>query len=90
MIEARTEEEELLLMDLVEWVLHSGAGPEDPLFSRYTQFPGKPRMKKKCTSNIVVKVLKALVKEVGLDPNEFSLHSLRRGCATQLNAHGIG
>jgi hypothetical protein len=36
MIETRTDEEELLLMDLVEWVHHSGAGPEDPIFSRYS------------------------------------------------------
>jgi hypothetical protein len=48
MIETRTDEEELLLMDLVEWVHHSGAGPEDPIFSRYAQFPRKPRMLKKC------------------------------------------
>jgi hypothetical protein len=89
MIEARTEEEELLLADLVDWVLHSGSAPEDPLFSRYTQFPGKPRMKKVCTPYMVVKVLKALVKEAGLDPNEFSLHSLRKGCVTQLRAHGV-
>jgi hypothetical protein len=90
MIEARTEEEELLLMDLVDWVLHLGLGPEDPVFSRYTQFPGKPRMKKVCIPSMVVKALKALVKDAGLDPKEFSLHSLRSGCATQLNAHGIG
>jgi hypothetical protein len=90
MIEARTEEEELLLMDLVDWVHHSGAGPGDPLFSRYTQFPGKPRAKKVCTPKMVIKVLKAMVLEAGLDPDEFSLHSLRKGCATQLNAHGIG
>lgn len=90
MIEARTEEEETLLVDLVEWVHHSGAGPQDPLFSRYTQFPGKPRLKKICTPKMVVKVLKALVKDAGLDPDEFSLHSLRKGCVTQLNAHGIG
>jgi hypothetical protein len=89
MIEARTVEEEQLLVDLVDWVLHSGSGPGDPLFSRYTQFPGKPRMKKVCTPYMVVKVLKALVKEAGLDPNEFALHSLRKGCATQLQAHGI-
>jgi integrase len=90
MIEARTEEEELLLTDLVEWVHNSGAEPQDPLFSRYTQFPGKPRLKKICTPKMVVKVLKALVKETGLDPDEFSLHSLRKGCATQLDVHGIG
>jgi hypothetical protein len=90
MIEARTEEEEVLLMDLVEWVHNSGTGPQDPLFSRYTQFPGKPRSRKVCTPKMVVSVLKALVKEAGLDPDEFSLHSLRKGCVTQLNAHGIG
>jgi hypothetical protein len=98
MIEARTEEEEQLLMDLVDWVLHSGSGPENPLFSRYTQFPKKPSMKKVCTPYMVVKVLKALVQEAGLDPEEFSLqgefslrsfHSLRRGCVTQLRAHGV-
>jgi hypothetical protein len=39
-IQRRTAEEEELLEDLVEWVMYSGSGPEDPLFSRYTQFPG--------------------------------------------------
>jgi hypothetical protein len=90
MIEARTEEERLLLEDLVDWVLHSGSGPGEPLFSRYTQFPGKPRKLKVCIPKMVVEVLKGFVEKAGLDPKEFSLHSLRKGCVTQLNAHGIG
>jgi hypothetical protein len=89
LIETRTDEEELLLMDLVEWVHHSGAGPEDPIFSRYTQFPGKPRMLKVCTPKMVSNMIKEFVKAAGLDPRGFALHSLRKGCATQLNAYGV-
>lgn len=37
MIEQRTAEEAEPLMDLVDWVLHSGADPKQPQFSRYTQ-----------------------------------------------------
>jgi hypothetical protein len=66
-----------------------GTGPEDPLFSRYTQFPGKPRMMKVCTRKLVASTIKTYVASAGLDPVEFTSHSLRKGCVTQLNAHGI-
>jgi hypothetical protein len=89
MIETRTDEEELLLMDLVEWVHHSGSGPEDPIFSRYAQFPGKPRMLKKCTPKMVNDTIKGFVRAAGLDPKGFALHSLRKGCVTQLKAYGV-
>jgi hypothetical protein len=79
-----------LLEDLVEWMLHSGAGPQEPLFSRYTQFPRKPRMFKACTPGMVAVVIKKYIADAGLDPDEFSIHSLRKGCITQLNADGIG
>jgi hypothetical protein len=89
-IQRRTAEEEELLEDLVEWVMYSGSGPEDPLFSRYTQFPGKPRMLKACTGKMVAKVIKEFVERAGLNPKEYAFHSLRKGCITQLNAFGVG
>ena len=88
-IQRRTVEEEELLEDLVEWVTYSGSGPEDPLFSRYTQFPGKPRMLKACTGKMVAKVIKEFVEKAGLSPREYAFHSLRKGCITQLNAFGV-
>jgi hypothetical protein len=38
---------------------------------------------------MVSNMLKEYVKEAELDPAEFSIHSLRKGAVTQLNAHGI-
>jgi hypothetical protein len=70
MIERRTVEEEELLENLVAWEMHSGAGPEDPLFNRYTQFPGKPRMMKVCTGKMVASTIKTYVASAGLDPVE--------------------
>jgi hypothetical protein len=89
-IQRRSVEEEELLEDLVEWVRHSGSGPGDPLFSRYTQFPGKPRMRKMCTGGMVSKVIKQFVGRAGLNPKEYAFHSLRKGCVTQMNAFGVG
>jgi hypothetical protein len=89
MIETRTDEEELLLMYLEEWVHHSRAGPEDPIFSRYAQFQGKPRMLKKCTPKMVNNIIKEFVRAAGLDPKGFALHSLRKGFVTQLKAYGV-
>ena len=79
-----------MLEDLVTWVLHSGTGPTDPVFSRWTQFPGKPRSMKLCTGAMVTNVLKEFVEKAGLDPSEFAFHSLRSGSVTQMNAHGLG
>jgi hypothetical protein len=42
--------------------------PEDPLFSRYIQFPGKSRMIKMCTGGMVSKIIKEFVEKAGLDP----------------------
>jgi hypothetical protein len=67
-IQRRTVEEEVLLEYLLEWVMHSGSGLVDPLFSRYIQFPGKPRMRKMCTGGVVSKVIKGFVGKAGLDP----------------------
>ncbi len=70
--------------------MHSGTGPTDPVFSRWTKFPDKPRSMKLCTGAMVTNVLKEFVEEAGLDPAEFAFHSLRSGSVTQMNARGIG
>jgi hypothetical protein len=89
LIEQRTAEEAELLMDLVEWVLYSGSGPGEPVFSRYVQFPGRAKSYKKCIPKMITEVIKKYVREAGLDPVEFSIHSLRKGCVRQMNADGI-
>jgi hypothetical protein len=85
----RTIEEEGFLEDLVQWVLMSGAGPRDPLFSRYLQFPGKLRSLKKCTGKMITKAIKEMVLRAGMDPGQFAFHSVRKAAITQLKAHGI-
>lgn len=60
-IERRIEEEDTLLDDLLLWVLRSGSGPQDPLFSRRVQFPEKPLMLKKRTAKMVADMIKAYV-----------------------------
>jgi hypothetical protein len=55
MIMRRTIPEEEFLEDLVQWVLISGAGPKDPLFRRWTQFPRKLQQFRKCSGSMVTK-----------------------------------
>lgn len=73
----------------MEWVLISGAGPSDPLFSLYMQFPGKLKMLKTCQGSMVTKVLKEFLLRVELDPKEFAFQSLKKSAVTQLNTHGV-
>ena len=80
--------EERLLDDLVEWMIHSGVGPEDELFSHYAMVRGKMSLKRLWARDIR-KGVKTTCVEVGLDPRFFfSAHSLRKASQTHMSAMG--
>ena len=87
LITRRHDTEERLLDDLVEWMIHSGVGPEDELFSRYAMVRGRLSLKRLWPRDIRKGVKTACV-EVGLDPRFFSAHSLRKASQTHMSAMG--
>ena len=86
----RSQEEVTLLEDLVTWCLRSGAGANDPVFSRVAWFPNKkaPSLKM-CKPSMISSVIKSYAALAGLDPTEFGTHSLRHGMVTQMHAFGM-
>ena len=87
LIARRHAGEERLLDDLVEWMIHSGVGPEDEIFSRYAMVRGKMSLKRLWARDIR-KGVKAACVRVGLDPRFFSAHSLRKASQTHMSAMG--
>lgn len=87
LIGRRSDTEAQLLEDLVEWVTHSGVGPEDELFSRYSTVGGK-RSLKRFWARQVRREIKAICEEADLDPKFFSSHSLRKASQTHMSALG--
>ena len=86
----RSTEEAQLLEDLFKWVVVSGIKCQDNLFSRWAcDKRSKVWRNKKCTSQMVVSVLKETIREEGLDPALFAMHSLRKGAITQMQACSV-
>lgn len=86
----RSPEEITLLEDLVSWCINSGAGPQEPVFSRVTWFPRKREPTfKLCKPSMIARVIKGYAELAGLDPDEFGTHSLRHGMVTQMHAFGM-
>jgi hypothetical protein len=88
-IKRDSEEEEEFLEDLVDFMKHSGATSQEPLFSRRTPSPNGTVRHKVCRARMVTEALKAEVTRQGLDPTLFSFHSLRKGAVTHMKALGV-
>jgi hypothetical protein len=73
----RTQAEDQLLNDLVEWTVHSGTRDVDELATRYID--GKRRS---TTRKEVLKALKQGAAAAGRDPSKYSTKSLRGGFST--------
>jgi hypothetical protein len=82
----RSEIEEIVLNDLLQWMLHSGVKSDDELLSRYCQ---KDR-KKTVIRKDVRTAIKITVIEMGLPPDSFSNKSLRSGFSSHVIANGMG
>ena len=82
----RSAVEEIVLNDLLHWILHSGVKGDDELLSRYCD---KGR-KKTVIRKDVRYAIKDTVLEMGLPPNSFSNKSLRSGFSSHVIANGMG
>jgi hypothetical protein len=85
----RSEAENQLCDDLVEWITNSGITSEDPLFCRYSTKPGRRPSRKVCTAKSAREAVKDGVVRAHLDPTLFSFHSLRKGALTHMSAKGV-
>jgi hypothetical protein len=82
----RSAIEEIVLDDLLQWMLNSGVKGEDELLSRYCS---KDR-KKTVIRKDVRSAIKNTVLEMGLPPKNFSNKSLRSGFSSHVIANGMG
>jgi hypothetical protein len=82
-LDAEDEGDNLLIRDLVEWVMRSGVRAEDELTTRYFQGARKVTIRKD-----TVTAIKEACGRLGLDPSRFSTKSLRSGFATQYAVSG--
>lgn len=85
----RGEEESQWCSDLVAWGKYSKVKSTDNWFTRYATQPGRRESRLVCTRKSVVAVLKKAVAAVGLDPDLFSFHSLRKASITHMSAMGV-
>ena len=81
------DRESEFLDDLFEWCKRSGATSHEPLFSRRV-WTGKKVTFKKLHPKMLSEAIKSAATHLGLDPTEFSNHSLRKGAVTQMKASG--
>jgi hypothetical protein len=86
MIGRRTPEEERFLLDLVEWLSHSGGRPEDRLFRRYATIRGKISARELRRKDVKEGITGAC-EDNDLNPIYFSTHSLRK--ASHMRAMGV-
>lgn len=84
-IARRTEEESMVLNDLLEWFKHSSVTEGDELLTRYS-LEGK---RKVVIRKDVRTAIKEAVTEMGLPSEHFSTKSLRSGFSTHASANGM-
>jgi hypothetical protein len=89
LIGRRSAEERRFLEDLVAFAIRSGAGPQEPFFSRWAKQPNGQVKHRKCQSKMVSGAIKETIALEGLDPAKFAFHSLRKASVTQMNALGV-
>ena len=80
----RSVEESRFLDDLMDFIVHSGSGGKDELFSFRCEAGTRVNLR----SKDVRQALKDTCEENGLDPNYFSSHSLRKGAITEMRSLG--
>ena len=68
---------------LAYWIMVSGKSPNDSLFTRT-----KPRKSKPITRAYYAKIIKSWAVMLGLEPSEYSTHSMRRSKAVQMYEQG--
>ena len=88
MIGRRTPEEERFLLDLVEWLSHSGGRPEDRLFKRYATIRGKISARELRRKDVKEGITGAC-EDNDLNPIYFSTHSLRKASTSHMRAMGV-
>jgi integrase len=72
---------------LEQWINAANLNPDDPLFvsfGRYGHLKGKNRINKQA----IAMMIKSKVKLIGLNPDDYSGHSLRAGGATEASERG--
>ena len=82
----RSAIEEIVLNDLLQWMLHSGVKCDDELLSRYCSKDRKKTVIRKDVRNAI----KDTVLQMGLPPANFSNKSLRSGFSSHVIANGMG
>lgn len=82
----RSAIEEIVLNDLLQWMLHSGVKCDDELLSRYCSKDRKKTVIRKDVRNAI----KDTELQMGLPPANFPNKSLRSGFSSHVIANGIG
>ena len=82
----RSAIEEIVLNDLLQWMLHSGVQCDDELLSRYCSKGRKKTVIRKDVRNAI----KDTVLQMGLPRANFSNKSLRSGFSSHVIANGMG
>jgi hypothetical protein len=77
-------EERHLLNRLISWAKGSSVRPEDPFFSLINREGNIKRL----TRNMVATAIKSTISSLGLNPENFSTHSVRRGAITTMKSSG--
>ena len=83
-IARRSDDESQFLSELITFIIRSGALGTDELFSVRT--PTGPKVS--LTGRAVRDQIKDTCQRLGLPPNHFSSHSLRKGAITHMRANG--
>ena len=81
----RSPDESRFLTEMVMFIARSGAQGGDELFS--TRSPAGPKMS--LTGRAVRDQVKEACRRLGLPPDHFSSHSLRKGAVTHMRANGV-